>query len=87
MMLIYESEEKIDHFSKRLPANRPARHAPVDKWMVKFLLQHALALAEKNTETDGEPQFGDFLVEDERLLQRSRVTENIIRLRQTKRQF
>jgi hypothetical protein len=47
--------------------------------MVKFLLQHALALAEKDTETDGEPQFGDFLVEDERLLQRSRVTENIIR--------
>ena len=31
-MLISESEEKIDHFSKRLPANRPARHAPV--WQV-----------------------------------------------------
>jgi hypothetical protein len=55
--------------------------------MVKFLLQHALALDEKHTETDGEPQFGDFLVEDERLLQRSRVTENIIRSRQTERQF
>jgi hypothetical protein len=72
--------------------NACRRTAPLDthrfdKWMVKFLLQHALALAEKNTKTDGEPQFGDFLVEDERLLQRSRVTENIICSRQTERQF
>ena len=55
-----------------------------DKWMVKFLLQHALALDEKDEKailidaTDQQPPVGD-----ERLLERSRVTESIIRVRQS----
>jgi hypothetical protein len=51
-----------------------------DKWMVKFLLQHALALYEKDSTTLHSPSallVGP--VEEERLLERSRVTESIIR--------
>jgi hypothetical protein len=51
-----------------------------DKWMVKFLLQHALALDEKDATGMPSPSalpVGH--VEDERLLERSRVTESIIR--------
>lgn len=52
--------------------------------MVKFLLQHALALDEKvysdnclGTDLQG------FAIEDQRLLERSRVTESIIRVSDT----
>ncbi len=51
-----------------------------DKWMVKFLLQHALALDEKDSAALPSPSalhIGP--VEDDRLLERSRVTESIIR--------
>ena len=52
-----------------------------DKWMVKFLLQHALALDEKASTTLPSPSgFPIGPVEDERLLQRSRITESIIRV-------
>lgn len=51
-----------------------------DKWMVKFLLHHALALDEKNPAAMP-PQSGLPVgpVENTRLLERSRVTESIIR--------
>lgn len=50
-----------------------------DKWMLKFLLQHALSLDEHDgshisTTSSGRPTS----IEDERLLQRSRVTGNIL---------
>jgi hypothetical protein len=51
-----------------------------DKWMVKFLLQHALALDEKDLTTIPSPSALPVApVENERLLERSRVTESIIR--------
>ncbi len=51
-----------------------------DRWMVKFLLQHALSLDEKEgPESYSEPGLQRVPVEDERLFQRSLVTERIIR--------
>ncbi|KUJ16311.1 uncharacterized protein LY89DRAFT_586216 [Mollisia scopiformis] len=52
-----------------------------DKWMVRFLLQHALALDEKES-SDNSPDLHlqSFPIEDQRLLERSRVTESIIRI-------
>ncbi len=52
-----------------------------DKWMVKFLLQHALALDEMEY-SDHHPGIVSqrFSIEDPRLLERSRVTESIIRV-------
>ncbi|KAE8448621.1 hypothetical protein EG329_009046 [Mollisiaceae sp. DMI_Dod_QoI] len=52
-----------------------------DKWMVKFLLQHALALDEIEY-SDHHPGIVSqrFSIEDPRLLERSRVTESIIRV-------
>jgi hypothetical protein len=53
-----------------------------DKWMVKFLLQHALALDEQDAyHLSVESPSNSGLVEDQRLLERSRVTESIIRAR------
>lgn len=51
-----------------------------DKWMVNFLLHHALALDEK-VPTAMQPQSGLPISpgENMRLLERSRVTESIIR--------
>lgn len=54
-----------------------------DGWMVKFLLQHALALDEQDVyRLSVESPSNTSLVEDQRLLERSRVTESIIRARQ-----
>ncbi|KAH6717984.1 hypothetical protein BKA61DRAFT_716562 [Leptodontidium sp. MPI-SDFR-AT-0119] len=49
-----------------------------DKWMLKFLLQHSLNLDEKDTSRSNEAPLRQIYVEDERLLQRSRITESII---------
>jgi hypothetical protein len=51
-----------------------------DKWMVKFLLQNALALDEKDSTIVQNLSAAPYgAVEDERLLERSRVTEGTIR--------
>jgi hypothetical protein len=53
-----------------------------DKWMVKFLLQHALALDEHDVyRLSVESPSTSGPLEDPRLLERSRVTERIIRAR------
>ena len=57
-----------------------------DKWMVKFLLQHALALHPHDTyNLSVESPSNLEPLEDPRLLERSRVTESIIRLRHHER--
>jgi hypothetical protein len=51
-----------------------------DKWMVKFLLHHALSMDGKDPSAMSTlSTFSVGPVEDERLLERSRVTESIIR--------
>lgn len=53
-----------------------------DRWMVKFLLQHALALDEHDDyrlSVESPSALGP--LEDQRLLERSRVTESIIHAR------
>lgn len=63
----------------------------LDKWMVKFLLQHALALDDKGKEgpldhsllwlrpSSGSPPSSSFMPEDTGLIERSRVAESIIK--------
>ncbi|KAF8858334.1 hypothetical protein BDZ45DRAFT_402067 [Acephala macrosclerotiorum] len=65
---------------------RTAQHGThrFDKWMVKFLLQHALALDEKEySDNYLGTDLQSFPIENERLLERSRVTESIIRVSDT----
>jgi hypothetical protein len=48
-MLISESEEKIDPFSKRLPANRTTRHAPVRQVDGQISATACIGLGRKKT--------------------------------------